>query len=197
MIILGRSYNESNLQELPSNLNPHDAASRYSPDTVGFFGELSPLSNFHKSEFTHGGITYHSAEQWIQQQKALLFNNTLIADGMLKEPTSLGCKNLSKLITNFDPAKWKEKAKELCFPGIMSKFEQNTGPLDCLLSTGGLKIIESSYDKFWGTGIPLRDDRCLMSRHWHTQGLLGQILEEIRHMLSTRRQNEQDRNMAT
>ena len=100
LIILGRSYNERNLHELPSNLNPHDAASRYSPDTVGFFGELSPLSNFHKSEFTHGGITYHSAEQWIQRQKALLFNNTLIADGMLKEPTSLGCKNLSKLITN-------------------------------------------------------------------------------------------------
>ena len=118
LIILGKTYNEKNLHELPDNLNPHNAASRYSPDTVGFFGELSPLSNFHKSTFTHEGITYHSSEQWIQRQKALLFNNPTVAADMLKESTSLGCKLLSKTIVNFDPVKWKEKAKELCLPGI-------------------------------------------------------------------------------
>ena len=184
LIILGKTYNENNLHELPDNLNPHNAASRYSPDTVGFFGELSPLSNFHKSKFTHEGITYHSSEQWIQRQKALLFNNPTVAADMLKESTSLGCKLLSKSIVNFDPVRWKEKAKELCLPGIKAKFEQNAVSRNCLLSTHGLKIVESSYDKFWGTGIPLRDDRCLLPRHWHTQGLLGIILEDIRLTLS-------------
>ena len=45
--------------------------------------------------------------------------------------------------------------------------------------------MESSYDKYWGTGIPLQDDRCLISSQWNTQGLPGTILQQIRSLLNT------------
>ena len=191
LIILGKTYHEGNLHTLPPDLTPHKAASRSSPDTVGFFGELSPLSNFHK--FVHDGITYHSSEQWIQRQKALFFKNDKLAEEMMREPTALGCKELSKSITNFEIDRWKENARDICYPGIQAKFEQNTIPSDCLLSTRGLKLVECSYDKFWGTGIPLKDDHCLLSSHWHTQGLRGLIIEQIRHKLINTSTNLEDR----
>ena len=55
-----------------------------------------------------------------------------------------------------------------------------------LLNTGDLKLIESSKDRNWGTGIPIHDDRCLLQEHWAHQGILGEILEEIRTSLKNK-----------
>ena len=52
-----------------------------------------------------------------------------------------------------------------------------------LLNTGSLKLVESSKDKDWGTGIPMTDDRCLKPDQWANQGILGKILEEVRNHL--------------
>ena len=43
--------------------------------TVGFFGEINPLLNFHPSAFKHEGIHYISSEQFIQANKAKYFGD--------------------------------------------------------------------------------------------------------------------------
>ena len=151
----------------------------------GFFGELNHLSNFYRCKFDHEGITYHSTEQFIQRQKALLFKNEDIAKQIETSTSSLECKQLAKNITNYDQNKWLNSARALCEPGIYCKFKQNENLKASLLQTGKLTIVESSYDKYWGTGIPLQDDRCLVSSRWHTQGLLGLILQQLRDRLRT------------
>ena len=52
-----------------------------------------------------------------------------------------------------------------------------------LINTGALKLVESSKDKDWGTGIPIVDDRCLKPDQWANQRILGLILEEVRNHL--------------
>ena len=68
-------------------------------------------------------------------------------------------KALSHNIANFDKDAWNSVAKEACQPGISAKFEQNPLLLQFLLATYPLKLAESSYDRLWGTGIPLNDDK--------------------------------------
>ena len=43
-----------------------------------------------------------------------------------------------------------------------------------------MKIVKASYDKVWGTGIPIHSDECLNEDKWHGFGILGEILMEIR-----------------
>ena len=94
--------------------------------------------------------------------------------------TPIDAKTLSHNITNFDKDSWKVVAKNACQPGITAKFEQNSLLLQFLLATSALKLAESSYDKLWSTGLPLNDDEALNQTHWHNQGLLGEILMDIR-----------------
>ena len=49
-----------------------------------------------------------------------------------------------------------------------------------LLNTGDKKIVESSKDDVWGTGIPLFHWDCLNECLWSSKGKLGTMLMEIR-----------------
>ena len=190
LIINSVKYNKDNIHELPLNICGSKVSSTHNDNVLGFFGELSPFSNFYPCKFTHDGITYHSGEQFIQRQKALLFKNNQLADEMLSAPNALTCKKLSKTVTNYDVKKWVNSAIDLCTPGLYSKFDQDAILKGHLIGTGDRKIVESSRDKVWGTGVPLRDDRCLVESSWHTQGLLGKILTHIRERLKTELRNE-------
>ena len=71
--------------------------------------------------------------------------------------------------------------KNQCKPGIQCKFEQNPGLANILLKcTENKAIVECTTDRVWGNGVTLAMDFCLDPRRWIIQGLLGEILEEIR-----------------
>ena len=52
--------------------------------------------------------------------------------------------------------------------------------LQFLKTTRPLQLAESSYDPMWGTGLPLHNPHCTDPAYWKNQGLLGEILMEIR-----------------
>ena len=94
---------------------------------------------------------------------------------------SIECKDLSQNIRNFNESKWKQVAGNLCHPGIRAKFEQNPLVLDTLIcKTGHKRIVECASDHLWGMGLSLGNPECLNSSKWISQGILGQILEDIR-----------------
>ena len=186
LVLKGKHYTFDRLDRLPSNLNIFGLTSKEDRDTVGYFGELNPLSNFHPTNFTVDGIHYTSSEQFIQRSKALLFKDYVTANKIINATNALECKELSREIANFDKTTWEECAKKRCKPGILEKFRQNSCLSDVLIHcTGDKQIIESAKDKIWGTGIPLHDDDCLNPRKWlsHGPGIMGEILTEIREEL--------------
>ena len=65
LVILGRSYTLNNLQQLPEDLNPYKVTIKESEDSVGFFGALNPLSNFHPVPFKVDDESFISTEQYI------------------------------------------------------------------------------------------------------------------------------------
>ena len=103
---------------------------------------------------------------------------------ILTSSSALECKVLSKDIVNFDASMWKENAQASCTPGILAKFEQHPMLSKLLLSTGSKVLVECCKDKDWGTGIPLFDQNALKENQWYSQGLLGEILETVRTILT-------------
>ena len=55
LVLKGRPYTVSMLNQLPDELNAFKVTSKEDTHTVGFFGEINPLSNFHDAPFVHDG----------------------------------------------------------------------------------------------------------------------------------------------
>ena len=181
IVLKGRRYDVNTLNQLPDELNVFKVTTRENVSTIGYFGEINPLSNFYPAPFTHEGVRYISSEQFIQASKAKYFNDADTYNQIMGCSTSLECKRASQQIRNVDINRWELVAGNLCQPGIRAKFIQNPPAMDTLISkTGSKTIVECASDRLWGTGIPLSDPTCLDPQKWITQGIMGQILEDIR-----------------
>ena len=196
LVIKGRNYTSDNPHSLPLEINGYSAMSKENHDenVIGFYGELNPLSNFHLTPFTINGRSYHSSEQFIQQQKCVLFGNHDTEKLIISSESALDCKILSKDIKQYDHERWKQNAKASCTPGILAKFEQNPTLRKLQLSTKNRKLVECCHDKLWGTGVPLHDMTALIRSNWHSQGFLGEILESVRSILQESSHNLMDTN---
>ena len=183
LIIKGKRYNMKNLSELPQNLNPQVVSSRQNADYYGFFGEFNPLSNFHPAMFTHQGIEYNNSEQFIQAMKAQFCGDKQSLNQILITESPYKCKELGRNVKDCNIANWNENARSLCFPGLLSKFEQNPGLAAFLKSTGRKTLLECCWDDVWGNGKPLLDPECIDGTKFDNQGILGAMLEEIRGIL--------------
>lgn len=91
------------------------------------------------------------------------------------------CKDLGKLVSNFDPATWDSCKREIVFNANYAKFTQNPDLMAKLKATGDAIMAEaSSGDKIWGIGMTEDDPRARDPEQWNGQNLLGGILMEIR-----------------
>ena len=176
LVIHGKKFTVDNLHNLPKELDVFKITSKSNNNTIGFFEELNPLSNFHPCIFEVNGIKFHSSEQFIQYTKSVYFNDTDSSAKILASKTPLESKSLSHSIRGFEDQKWEEAAKGLCHKGISEKFKQNPRLMEALANTGNKILVESTSNKLWGTGIPLHKAGCLDSTLWVGNGILGEIL---------------------
>ena len=73
LVINGKKYGVNDLNLLPQKLHPFKVTTKSNEETLGFFGELCPFSNFYPAQFMHEGIKYNSSEQLIQYKKINVF----------------------------------------------------------------------------------------------------------------------------
>ena len=179
LIIRGKRYSFENLFELPQNLNPEVVSSRQDAMHYGFFGEFNPLSNFHPAVFTCNGTQYCHTKQFIQATKAALAKDIESLDAILSSTSALKCKELGRSIQNCNIQEWNNKAKELCYPGLLCKFQQNPGLVAFLKSTGDKTLLECCYDTIWGNGVPLSSEECIETSKYKNQGIQGEMLEMV------------------
>ena len=195
VVVRGKPFTTKTLHKLPEELNVFNISSSSNDTTIGFFGELNPLSNFHPASFIFKDTHYSSSEQLIQHQKALYFGDHQTATRIITSETPADCKALGSDVENFNKDRWDSVAKEVCKPGIRQKFKQLTALMDVLINcTQHKKIVECASDSVWGTGVPLGKPDCLNTSSWINEngGILGEILTEIRdEEISLRRQTEQ------
>ena len=180
LVLNGNRYTIDDIATLPEEVAAYKSAQKVDDNRLAFHGEFSPFSNFHKSPFTWKQLNFHCAEQFIQYQKAVTANDTLVAEEILKYDTALEAKKLGYRINGFNMQKWSTEGYDICHEGIKSKFMQNPLLLQMLKATGNKVIVEASTDKLWGTGVGLRDNQVLNPNHWHNVGWMSSILKDIR-----------------
>ena len=179
-ILDGKSYSKESLHKLLEKISSYNVLTKHYDEVVGFFGELSPFSNFHPSPFRYKEHDYHCAEQLIQHEKAKLFGDFETKDKILKAKSAIECKQAAYETENYDHDHWISNATQLCKAGIKAKYEQNNSLKELLLNTGTKTIVECSKDRDWGTGVPLGRFDCLSEDKWYGRGILGPLLMEIR-----------------
>ena len=101
-------------------------------------------------------------EQFIQQQKSILFGDTVAECQIMNSESPIGNVNLlPESINNYNHERWKQNIKATCTPGLLAKFEQNPNLAKLLLKHWYQDtLVESSKDKDWGMGVPLYETNC-------------------------------------
>ena len=180
LVLDGNRYTIDDIATLPEEVTAYKSAQKVDDSRLAFHGEFSPFSNFHKSPFIWKQPNFHCVEQFIQYQKAVTANDTIVAEEILKCDTALEAKKLGYRINGFNMQKWSTEGYDICHEGIKSKFIQNPLLLQMLKATGKKVIVEASTDKLWGTRVGLRDNQVLNPNHWHNVGWMSSILMDIR-----------------
>lgn len=125
------------------------------------------LSNWWLSEFTINNVTYTSAEQYMMHQKALLFNDTQIAEAILKTNDVAKIKAYGRKVKNYDDTIWNDKRKDIVYQELLAKFQQNEDLSKELLSTGEALLAECAVkDRIWGIDLSMKDIRRFHPNEW-------------------------------
>ena len=139
------------------------------------------LSNWFLSEFTVGGITFSSMEQYMMYKKAVLFKDQITAEKILQTDDVAEIKALGRTVQNFDDEVWTKERQGIVYNGVLEKFRQNPELAEKLKKTGEEIIAECAVkDRIWGIGLSMKDENRLSIDKWRGQNLLGRILMRVR-----------------
>ena len=139
------------------------------------------LSNWFLSEFTVGGITFSSMEQYMMYEKAVLFKDQTTAEKILQMDDVAKIKALGRTVQNFDDKVWTKERGGIVYRGISEKFRQNPELAEKLEKTGEEIIAECAVkDRIWGIGLSMKDEGRFSIDKWRGQNLLGRILMRVR-----------------
>ena len=188
--IHGVRYTSKDIHRLPEELSAFKCTSKETQDVLGFFGELNPLSNFYNCDFHYQNQVFHSSEQLIQYNKVKHFNDHITMAQILYANSPLESKRLARDIANYSEENWRMVAKNMCYDGLKEKFLQNPSVAKALMDTKDKTLVECSFDKIWGNGIPLNDKSCMDKQKWHNIGILGEMLMDIRNELINQNNEE-------
>lgn len=151
-----------------------------------FWQSSSPLSNWHPAIFKDDeGLTFYNSEQYMMYKKALLFNDIVTAEKIIKNKSPKECKALGRKVKNFDSETWDAVSQEVVYQGCLYKFQQNKVLKSYLMKSGNRLIAEASpYDKHWGIGLNAHQARRIPREAWPGKNWLGTVLMRVRDTLT-------------
>lgn len=155
-------------------------------DVIGFYrvgDQYGEFSNFYKAKMTIPGHTrpYLCMEQWIMHQKAILFQDIIIAYQIMNCTDPAQCKRLGRQVQNFSQPVWDKAVWGVTLMGLNYKFTSDPRLKALLLGTRGNLLAECSpRDCIWGIGLSVDDPRAKNPTQWRGTNLLGQCLMLVR-----------------
>lgn len=113
--------------------------------------------------------------------KAVTFGDKDIADAILADPMPDKQKKMSRLVKNYDESKWAQVREQIMEKCCIAKFDQNIDCKQTLVETGTSMLAESTaFDKIWGTGIAIWDEKFAEIDEWKGLNLMGKVLMKVR-----------------
>jgi len=155
----------------------------HQPQKDGSIGK-GCLSQWWEQLFEKEDLVFKSAEHFMMYQKAILFNDTEIAQQILSCRTPAESKKLGRQVRNFDQAIWEKKRYEIVLEASILKFGQHENLKEYLLNTSNRVLVEASpHNKIWGIGLTKDAPNIKDPYTWKGLNLLGFALMEARDIL--------------
>lgn len=128
--VRGPRWVGDNLPDLPKELQYAQDRSPKVTDTHVFFGYDLPepercLQQWFPSPFSADGKQFHTAEQYMMYYKALLMDDTEVAEGVTATDTPAKAKQLGREVRNFQRQIWDDSCGRIVEDGNYAKFKQN------------------------------------------------------------------------
>lgn len=164
-------------------------AAKQSPPKVVRFHKLNEdnawLSNWYPSTFVLDGKSYCCAEQYLMEQKAVLFGDTQMAARIMQTDDPAEMQKFGWGVAGFDSHIWDGRKQLILYKALCAKFRQNPELQSQLLDTGKALLVECARsDRVWGAGLGMQDDRADSPKTWAGQNLLGLTLMAVREELA-------------
>src|SRR5947209_7788482 len=154
----------------------------------------SRLSQWQRSPFVIGGVSFTHAEQYMMYAKALLFGDRDAAERILAADTPREQQAIGRTVRGFDEAVWALFREGVVFAGNYARFSQNPEQRELLFATRGTTLVEASpHDRVWGIGLAADDPRALDRSQWLGLNLLGEALTRVREVLLWERARTEQR----
>ena len=138
---------------------------------VRFFSKLDNefrgFSNFAPAPVNIEGRRYPTVEHFFQASR--FPSDVALQEAIRVSPTPAKAKEIGSANKANERPDWDSKKEGVMLTGLRAKFQQNTGLLEQLKSTGARPIIEASTDAFWGEG-----------RTGKGKNRMGKLLEQVR-----------------
>lgn len=145
------------------------------------------LSNWYLRKFSVDGIVFSSMEQYMMYKKAVVFNDSLIAEEIMKSDDVALIKALGRKVAGYNDSVWNGMRQVIIYKGLIEKFRQNEELKDELLATDDCILAECAVkDTIWGIGLSMNDERRNDPGAWKGQNLLGYTLMLVRDELRER-----------
>lgn len=141
----------------------------------------SCLSQWYPAAFELEGIVYPTAEHWMMASKARLFGDDVILHEILEAADPKTAKALGRKVKDFEDDVWKRNCRRLVTQGNVAKFSQNDELRMFLIGTEDHVIVEASpFDRIWGIGLSVSNEKSKHPSTWLGQNLLGFALMDVR-----------------
>jgi ribA/ribD-fused uncharacterized protein len=144
----------------------------------------SCLSQWWECRFENDWLKFNSTEHWMMYKKALLFNDSGIAEQILQCDSPGEAKALGRKVSDFDNNMWIKHRMDIVIEGNRLKFSQNEDLKTFLLNTKERVLVEASpVDEVWGVGLSRDSNKIDNPNTWRGLNLLGFALMEVRDLL--------------
>lgn len=148
------------------------------------------FSQWYDCRFEVDGVRYHTTEQFMMAQKAILMCDVVTYAKIMAASEPKEYKALGREVQFFNAAAWDYAKYNIVLQGNLAKFSQNPELFAFLDSTGDSVLVEGSpYDDIWGLKLGIDDPRIKNPNEWQGENLLGFALMETRDILRERREN--------
>jgi ribA/ribD-fused uncharacterized protein len=141
-------------------------------------------SQWYPSLFEIDNKKYVNCEQYMMEQKAILFEDHENAKLIMETSDPKTIKELGRKVRNFDANKWNEVADEIVFKANYAKFTQNSNLFEILIKTGNKKYVECApYDSIWGIGMDINTALITPEENWNGTNRLGKAIMRVRNVI--------------
>ncbi len=142
------------------------------------------LSNWFLCSFLINEQTFTSIEQYMMYQKAIRFNDLLVASQIMATNDTATIKGLGRAVSGYDDSIWSAVREQVVYDASMAKYSQNPDLKRQLLATNDSLLAECAVnDLIWGIGLAMDDVNRFDIKKWRGKNLLGKTLMKVREHL--------------